>query len=334
MYDCGVLKAGQGAFGTLYHSRLVANQTTYSGFSLPDHSYLNNASTVPADHVLTRDDEVRIVSGDRYEFSVKREVIETASLPLSRRWIGGSVGPGALPQPPVINLPEDGETVLALLLACDGQGFVPINSVNLVEAFIKAASAYEISLPPRVIAPGFFSPQAIAGAPLRYCALAWITGSTRKLLEASRYALSSQVELQAYIGWARATKGGEDVLLALSLTQLDREGQINDVVSWLPTNLKCADCQAKGRNIYSELRETVETVFKKPYPDLYSIVNPETWVSSVLSDNCPINVCEQWTKTYRFAEEDIYHIIRAAAGVRQAINPAYMPLSLQDQVEM
>lgn len=307
---------------------LVADQTTHSGFSLPDHSYLNNVSTVPADHVLTGDDDARIFSSDGYEFSVRRAVIEKASEPLSRRWIRGSIGSVAHPLPPIMNLPENGETVLALLLACAGQGFIPIESIDLAETFINAASAYKIGLPPTVFAPGFFSPQAIVRAPLRYCALAWITGLTRRVLEASRYALG-QVELQAYIGWAEATRG-EKVLLALSLTQLDRESQISNIVAWLPTNLKCPDCQAKGRNIYSELKETVETVFKMPYPDLYSIVNPQTWASSVLSDNCPTNACESWTKEYRFAEDDIYHVIRAAADVRQTINPAYMPLHLQD----
>lgn len=278
-------------------------------------------------------DHARVLSGDGCIFSVRLAVIDGVSLPLSQRWINGTNDGSldAMRAPPTMSLPEDGETVLALLLACINQGFVPIDSIDLAEAFVKSALQYQIPLPSATFAHGFFSTRAIAGAPLRYCALAWNTGRTRQVLETSRFALS-KMELQRHVGWARETMGGEAVLLALSLTQLDRASDIANIVAWLPTNLKCPTCQAEGRNTYSEMKETVETVFEKPYPDLHSIVNPLTWVSSVLSDNCPRGLCEAWTSAYRFEEEDVLNIMRAATVVSQTVKPTYLTPTLQEGI--
>lgn len=311
----------------------MAKMTICSGFSLPINSYLNNAIGGPNDLPQGGHGDARIFSGDGCEFSVQQGMIDRVSLPLSQRWVDAPNDPADPTPSTTMNLLEDGEVVLALLLACYDQAFIPIESIDLAEAFVKAAQLYQVPLPSPVFAGGFFSPRAIADIPLRYCALAWSTGLPRQVIETSRYALS-QKKLQGAVEWARKTVGGEEVLLALALTKLDRESQIDTVVTWLPMNIMCASCQAEGRNTYSEMRETVEEVFERPYPDLYSIVDPLTWVSSSLSDNCRRNTCGTRAGAYRFDEEDIFNTIRAAAGVRQTIDPIYLSQNLQERLRV
>lgn len=307
--------------------RRVAHVIFHSGFALDEHSYLNNASSDP--EAVNCNQEAgygSAVSGDGYEFVVSRAVVNGASLPLSRAWTDGANAAAC----PTITFSEDGETVLALLLACHIDSFVPITSIKLAETFVATALTYNVQLPRMAVAPGFFSPPALALAPLRHCALAWNLGRVHTLLEASRYALSGS-ELQRSVAWARATRSGMEMLAALALTQMDRQEAIINIISWLPGDLKCPDCQTQGRNVYGEMKETTETVFEAAYPNTYSLINPLTWASSILSDNCPTDGCSTWASQYRFKEEDSILIIRAASSVSQTIKPLYLPPNLQGQ---